>query len=216
MPATMVKLRVRTLILALSAALVVGLGISGLWRDPNPSRPKSPLSESVAHGRARTARGAVRAAILHVGLGQRIYDLPAGERRDALRRLAADGAADGYATEQLRHFAELDDIATRGRGPLTWQVGPLATRVDAFTKTRARVSIWRVGILSIEGLTAPLAEWTTVTYELVWQRHHWAIWSETQVPGPTPMGHPEETPSSPEQWRGALDGFDRFPSGEQL
>lgn len=200
----------------MGVSLLVGLGLTGLWHHPNSAPPGTGLHDTALQGRARTARGAVRAATLYVGLGQRIYDLAPSERPDALRRLAADGAADGYAAEQLRHFAELDAIAARGQGPLTWQVGPLATRVDAFTKSRARVSIWRVGVLSLDGLTAPLAEWTTVTYDLVWAHGRWAIWSESQVPGPTPMGHPEETPSSPQQWRAALEGFRRFPGGEAL
>lgn len=215
MPGT-VTLRVRTLIVVVGAALVVGLGITGLFHQSSPTSPDASPSVRASRGTARTRAGAVRAAIHVLGLGQQIYDLPPGERPDALRRLAAAGAADGFTAEQVRHFAELDDIATRGQGPLTWQVGPLATRVDAFTAHRARVSIWRVGVLSIAGLSAPVAQWSTVTYDLVWQRGRWAIWSEAQVPGPTPLGHPEETPSSPGQWRAALEGFRRFPSGEAL
>lgn len=92
----------------------------------------------------------------------------------------------------------------------------LATRLDAITRHRARVEIWRLGTLSIAGLSAPIGEFTTVAYELVWERGAWRIWSETQTPGPSPMAHPEATPSTPTQWRARLEGFVRYPSGEAL
>jgi hypothetical protein len=92
----------------------------------------------------------------------------------------------------------------------------LAWRLDAYTPDRSRVSVWRVGVLSVAGLTAPLAEWTTVVYELVWERGDWRIWSETQTPGPTPRGHPSESPSTPDQLRTALAGFTRYPGPDPL
>ena len=148
--------------------------------------------------------------------GQRIYDLPVDERAGALRALAAPSAADGYVAQQTRQLAELDGIAQRGQGPLTWDVAVLATRVDALTRHRARVEVWRLGVLSIAGLTAPLAEYTTVIYELVWEHGGWRIWSETQTPGPSPMPHPEATPSTPTQWQAALTGFRRYPGREPI
>jgi len=158
----------------------------------------------------------VRAAVTYVRAGQRIFDLPASERDAALAELAATSAVDGYVAQQQRYLTELDGIAARGRGPLTWHVAVLATRLDAFTAHRARVEVWRLGVLAIEGLTAPIAEYTTVSYELVWEHGAWRIWSETQTPGPSPMGHPEATPSSPQEWRARLEGFDRYPGHEPL
>ncbi len=102
-------------------------------------------------------------------------------------------------------------MAARGHGHVTWDVSVLATRLDAYTAPRSRVSIWRVGVLSVAGLTSPLAEWTTVTYELVWEQGDWKVWSETQTPGPTPMGHPEARLSNPDQMEAALAGFTRYP-----
>jgi len=67
---------------------------------------------------------------------------------------------------------------------------------------------------ALRARTAPLAEWTTDAYELVWERGDWRIWSETQTPGPTPLAHPSETPSTPEQLRTALAGFTRYPGSD--
>ncbi|MEX0664719.1 MAG: hypothetical protein WD598_08105 [Acidimicrobiia bacterium] len=212
-----ITLRVRTLVVSVLLAGLVGAGTRGLL-TASPVRRTRPEVGTAARLAAtqRDGRGAVRAATIYVRAGQRIFELPASERAGALRGFAASSAADGYVAAQTRQLAELDGIAQRGQGPLTWHVAVLATRIDAFTAHRARVEIWRLGVLSIEGLTAPIAEFTTVTYELVWEAGAWRIWSEAQVPGPSPMPHPEALPSTPKEWRTRLDGFDRYPGDEPV
>jgi len=214
-----ITLRLRILVLGALVAGLIGAGLRGLVLSPPPPS----TADAIAPGAlprhresAHDAAGAVDAATTFVRQGQRIYDLAPDQRGPALRALAARSAADGYVAEQTRQLAELDGIAARGQGPLTWDVTPLATRVDAVTGSRARVEVWRLGVLSIQGLTAPLAEYTTVTYELVWQDDEWRIWSETQTPGPSPMPHPEATPSTPAEWRAALTGFARYPGREPI
>ena len=76
--------------------------------------------------------------------------------------------------------------------------------------------MWRVGVLSVDGLTNPLSEWTTVIYELVWERADWRIWSETQTAGPTPTVHPADSPSAPEQLSTDLAGFTRYPGPDPV
>lgn len=208
-------------------ALVVGLIGAGARSLLAPGAPESMsaspststdarITPGASRESGRDATGAVRAAARSVRAGQRVFDLAPDARDAALRELAARAAADGYVAQQARQLAELDGIAERGQGPLTWHVGILATRVDAITRHRARIEIWRLGTLSIEGLTAPIAEFATVSYELVWERGAWRIWSETQTPGPSPMPHPEATPSSPTEWRTRLEGFVRYPGREPL
>lgn len=92
----------------------------------------------------------------------------------------------------------------------------LATRIDAYSPERARVSIWRVGVVSVSGLTSPIAEWTTVDDELVWERGDWKLWAETQTPGPTPATHPDERPATPNQLHALLAGFTRYPGPDPL
>jgi len=162
-------------------------------------------------GFARNRAGAVAAGSTYVRQGQRIVDLPVGDRPVALHAIASRAAADAYVAQASAQLAELDGVAARGHGHVTWVVSVLATRLDAYTSQRARVSIWRVGVLSVAGLTSPLAEWTTVAYELVWEQGDWKVWSETQTPGPTPMGHPDARFSNPGQMEAALAGFTRYP-----
>jgi hypothetical protein len=213
-----ITLRLRTLVLGALVAGLIGAGLRGLLLSPStPPTSDTPAAAPARRpGSAHSADGAVAAAATFVRAGQRIYDLPADDRPAALRALAAPSAADGYVAQQIRQLAELDGIAQRGQGPLTWDVAVLATRVDALTHRRARVEVWRLGVLSIGGLTAPLGEYTTVVYELLWEHDGWRIWSETQTPGPSPMPHPEATPSTPTQWQAALTGFRRYPGREPI
>jgi hypothetical protein len=164
----------------------------------------------------RSRAGATAAATRYVQLGQQLFDRSPTERRRLLQEMAARAAIDGFVASQARQLRELDAIEVRGQGRLTWHVAVLATRVDAYTPHRARVALWRVGILTVGGLVAPLSEWGTVTYELVWERGAWRVWSETDAPGPTPMGHPEAHPSTPRELRAELRGFRRYPEGGSL
>jgi hypothetical protein len=218
-PATL-RVRVRTAAATVLAAALLGAGARGLVTPARaapralgrPSTGPGPRVDGpIPSGFARSRAGAVAAATTDIRQGQRIFEMPPAARRAALRALASPAAASAYVAEQSEQLGELDGIAARGTGPLTWDVAVLATRLDAYTPNRALVTVWRVGILSITGLTAPLAEWTTDAYELVWQTGDWRIFSETQTPGPTPLGHPSEQPSTPEQLRLALAGFTRYP-----
>jgi hypothetical protein len=226
----------RRLTLSLRSAVIgglvlalVGAALHASLTHPTPASvtetrrvaPATSSGPTVEHdgllaGFAHTRSGALSAATTYVREGQRVFDLPPAGRAAALRSIAASAAADGFINDQAAQLAELDGAAQRGSGPLTWLVAVLATRVNAYSPEQASVSLWRVGILSVGGMTTPLAEWTTVDYELVWQADDWRIWSETQVPGPTPLGDPNQTLSSPTQWRNALAGFVRFPGTDPL
>jgi hypothetical protein len=214
-----VTVRPRTVVAACLIAALLGAGARGAAAGhptaPPPLRagsvgPRTQVNGLPA-GFARTPGGALAAATSYVRDAQRLFDLPADDRTIALRGIASRAATAAFVAQSQAELAEFDGIAARGQGNLTWDVAVLATRTDAYTSQRAQVSIWRVGILSIGGLTAPIAEWATVVYELVWERDDWRIWSETQTAGPTPAGHPDEPPSTPEQLQTALAGFTRYP-----
>jgi hypothetical protein len=215
-----VTVRPWVLAVALLVATLVGAGARGLVASPSTegSWARAAALATVhtdAYGIpdhfAHRRDGAVAAAASDLRQGQLLFDLVESARGPALEAMAASASAPAFVAEQAQALADLDAIAARGQGALTWDVTVVATRLDAYTAARAQVSLWRVGVLSIGGLTAPLAEWATVRVELVWERGDWRIWSETQMPGPTPMLHPAERPSTPEQLRVGLAGFDRYP-----
>jgi hypothetical protein len=216
-----VTVRPRVVAVALLVAMLVGAGTRGLLAGASTAPSSARVAaRSTTHTDvygipdhfAPNRDGAVAAATSDVRQGQLLFDLAASARAPALQAMAASASAAAFVAEQSQALTDLDAIAARGQGTLTWDVTVLATRLDAYTAARAVVSLWRVGVLSIRGLTAPLAEWATVRIEVVWERADWRIWSETQSPGPTPMLHPAETPSTPDQLRAALAGFDRYPA----
>lgn len=221
-----IALRSRTLVLAVGASALIGAGTRGLLASPPTPRPNPTIAQAtpgphsetagIPTGFARSQAGAIAAASTYVRQGQRIFNLPADARTAALLAVASRAASTAYLAQVSAQLAELDGIAARGHGHLIWDVSVLATRADAYTSQRARVSVWRVGVLSVGGLTSPLSEWTIVDYELVWERSDWRIWSETQTPGPTPMGHPDAHPSNPGQFDAALAGFTRYPGLDPL
>ncbi len=222
-----VTLRTRTLVLALAATAITGMGARGLIASPQTpprttvasaaktSGPRSTTS-GMPTGFARNEPGAIAAATSYVRQGQHLLDLPTADRTPALQVIASLDGANGYVAQVTAELAELDGIEARGQGHLTWDVSVLATRVDAYNAQRARISIWRVGVLSVTGLVAPLAEWTTVDDELVWERGDWKVWAETQTPGPTPAGQPDARPSTPTQLHSALAGYTRYPGLDPL
>ena len=222
-----ITLPARTLVVGALVLLLAGAALHASLAHPATVTQTKPAPRSTSAGPnverdgllagfTHNQAGALTAATTYVREGQRVFDLPPAGRTAALRSIAASAAADGFVADQAAQLAELDGAAQRGTGPLTWMVAVLATRMDAYTPERARVSLWRVGILSVDGMTSPLAEWTTVDYELVWEAGDWRIWSETQVPGPTPLGDPNQTLTSPSQWRAELNGYSRFPGADPL
>jgi hypothetical protein len=88
-------------------------------------------------------------------------------------------------------------------------VGVVATRIDAFARDRARVGLWRVAVLSRDGMTNPGEQWATVTYDLVWEDRDWKIWSESVVPGPAPSPADAQL-ATPQELDTSLAGFRPF------
>jgi hypothetical protein len=221
-----VTLRTRTLVLALAGTAITGIGARGLVSPPTPPRTTVATAATTPGPRSTTAGmptgfahnkpGAIAAATSYVRQGQHLFDLPTADRIPAVHAIASLDGANGYVAHVSAELAELDGIAARGQGHLTWDVSVLATRVGAYNAQRARISIWRVGVLSVTGLVAPLAEWTTVDDELVWERGDWKVWAETQTPGPTPAGHPDARPSTPTELQAALAGYTRYPGLDPL
>ncbi|MGH9015251.1 MAG: hypothetical protein ACRDZ1_15145 [Acidimicrobiia bacterium] len=174
-----------------------------------PRRVEAP---GVPIGFARNESGAVAAAVAYVNLGDLIVSLAPEEAASVLRRVASD-SADGFVEAQLASFEQLQQALARGAGTARLRVGVLATRVEAFSRERARVSLWRVSVLSRDGMTNPGEQWATTTYELVWEDGDWRIWSETLTPGPTPVPTGGRA-VAPDEFEAQLGGFVDYPGGD--
>lgn len=94
-----------------------------------------------------------------------------------------------------------------GSGPVVFRQAVVVSRVEAWSPERARVSVWHVGVLARDGVAPPQAGWATSSYELVWERGDWKVWSATVVPGPAPILNDSTAPATARELITALTGF---------
>ena len=211
------------LVAASAVAFVLGMAVRGYVSDDPPAKsgggPEEQLTstaptpgpreyvDGIPSGFARTSDGARAAAVHFVLTGQTLIGMVPTRVPDAIRSMAASGAADAQVTEAQEQLRHLRDRLAGGSAPIRYVQSILASRVDAFAPDRARVSVWSVGVLSRTGVAQPQSGWTTSTFELVWEREDWRIWDNTIAPGPTPALNASALPSSAEQLDQALVGF---------
>lgn len=214
----------RALVAVVVGALVVGMAAKTLvFRDPasggsrpRPSAPDRSVGPrgvdevGVPYGFSRTRAGALAAAVHFVGLGQVVLDAPPDMAEQTLRSMAASGTEDAFVETQLAGFEGLREALTRGEGVTRLRAGVVATQVEGYSPERVRVALWRVLVLSREGMTSPGEQWGIVTYELVWEDGDWRVWSEDVAAGPSPAAT-ETRPDAPAAFESTLTGFDPYP-----
>ena len=171
-----------------------------------PARVEAP---GVPMGFAHDRDGALAASVAYVQLGHVLLSIDTDSASNVLRRVSSRAAASTFADSELASFAQLRDALARGTGPASLRVGVVATRIDAYASDRARVSLWRVAVLSRDGMTNPGEQWATVTYDLVWENRDWKIWSETVVAGPSPSPTGDQI-ATPQELDASLAGFRLF------
>jgi len=146
--------------------------------------------------------------------GRTLLELAPTRVPDAIRAMAAGGSADTQVADAQDRIGKLRERLDEGTGPIRYLQAVLASRVDAFTPDRARVSVWSVGVLSRVGIAQPQAGWTTSTYELVWEGDDWRVWDTTITVGPAPGLNESALPSTAEQLDEELAGFDPWAGGQ--
>jgi hypothetical protein len=212
----------RGLVLGAAALFLVGLATKTLLfptdrdvvRTPGPiasagAGPSRVEAPGVPVGFARTRTGALAAAVSYVQLGNVILTADSDSAATVLRQVSSREAGSTFVDSELAAFTQLRSALARGSGPSSLRVGVVATRVDAFAPNRARVALWRVAVLSRDGMTNPGEQWATVTYDLVWEARDWKIWSESVVPGPAPSPTDAQL-ATPQELDTSLAGFRPF------
>lgn len=176
---------------------------TGASQSPGPEGSRA----GIPFGFARSEAGARAAAVSYVLTGQSLIDMPPTRVADAVRMMAAVPSADRQVDDANQELGQLRDVLADGSGPIRYLQSVFATRIDAFSPNRARVSVWSVGVLSRSGAAQPQAGWTTSTFELVWERGDWKVWSENIAAGPTPSLNAGAAPASSRELDRALSGF---------
>lgn len=216
----------RRLAVAGTAALVflAGMAARGALGDRDARQPQAqttaadpaPAGTGASHeidgapaGFARSRNGARAAAIAYTAtLSQRLLYLEPAAADAAVRAIAADASADTITAEVLAGLHAVREPLAAGSGATWWVVEPLATKVEAYTTDRARVSVWIVRVLSRQGVVVPQSSWVTETVELVWEGGDWRLWSDESTPGPTPVLDGSDLPASAAELEAELTGFE--------
>ncbi len=172
-------------------------------RRPGPSAYR----DGIPTGFERTKDGARAAAVAYVLTGRTLINLAPTLVDNAVRSMSAKASADGQVASATQQLMQLRKVLAAGTGPTRYLQAVLATRTDAVTQERARVSVWNVGVLSRDGVAAPQAGWTTSVFELVWEHDDWKIWSEAITPGPAPALNAGVAPATSQQLESALNEF---------
>jgi len=163
--------------------------------------------DGIPVGFARTESGARAAATGYVVTGQAMVDLAPTRLPEAIDLFAASDTAAEQVADTSVQIAALRDRLAAGRGPIRYVQAVMASRVDAYTTARARVSVWSVGVLWRQGAADPQAGWTTSTFDLVWESSTWKVWAETVTAGPTPAPNAGPTPVTAAELDEALAGY---------
>jgi len=227
-PEARVTVRPASMVAALVLAALLGAGVQaalpdhrgpavapqGAQREVRPAGSGPMRVEAgMPAGFARTQEGAMAAAASFVTTGQALLDMDAFAAEQAVRQMAASGAADGQVRDTAARLAAARSALAAGSGPIVFRQASIAARVDVWSPERTRVAVWNVGVLSRAGVAPPQAGWAISVFELVWERGDWKVWSETIVPGPAPIPDASAAPATSEQLASALIGFVDLRSG---
>lgn len=176
---------------------------------PGPAR----VEAGMPAGFTRTEAGAVAAAASFITTGQALLDMDSLAAERAIRGMAATGTADTQVRAAQERLVAVRSALAAGSGPIVFRQASIASRVLAWSPERAQVAIWNVGVLSRAGVAPPQAGWAVSTFELVWERDDWKIWSETIAPGPAPVLDASAAPADSQGFAARLDGFVDLGSG---
>ncbi len=205
----------------LAAAFALGLAAGGLWRQPSPPRVRAsqPAPDTGSSGSGRPAgtasenerseAGARAAAIAFATAPQDWLYLADEEIDRSVRAVATPAAGPSLSRETVSELRTARDALRKSPGRVWWLVRPLASRVERFEATSARVAVWIVTVLSAADVALPQAEWLRVAVDLVWLDSTWRVQAVAETPGPTPMTGTKDRPWQPEPLDGALAGFER-------
>jgi hypothetical protein len=193
--------------LAFRAAAGGGVGLDPATQ-PVPAAPPGAASSSgrgvrgdlVASGFSADPSGAAEAAISYLSTLERLVHTGADDRASALRRMSASDAG-RVVQNALDGLATLDALTTEARriqpdARLVLREAPVAYDVSTTGAGRARVRLWTVAVVLIEGRTEPREAWCTNTVDLVWEDGDWRVAAWGRRPGPVPTAHADPTPSA--------------------
>lgn len=202
------------------ALLVLGLVAGTLSRSSARERrppateldPPGLAREQAAahtHGQGGTEAGARATAIALATASQDWLYMDDEQIDRAVRAIATPSAGPTLSRQTVAELRTAREALAKSPGRVWWLVRPLASRVERFDASAARVVVWTVTVLSAAEVALPQAEWVRVTVDLAWVDDEWRLEAVHDVPGPTPMTGPKDRSWQAEPFDDALAGFER-------
>lgn len=141
--------------------------------------PTEPLTE-------RSSRGAIRAAVHMLEMGETALTLSADEAAQLQASIAASASRERLQYETAGRVQTFHDDLGDGSDVALHvaAVSAHATEVDAGGE-RASVRLWYVGVFTRSG-QVPMSFWRTITYDLIWEAGSWRELASESAAGPTP------------------------------
>lgn len=215
----------KTIVALVASALVAGMALGSLVaNDPDtptgaaatnadavdPGPGPWQIDGGIPTGFSQDEAGAVAAAASYTTTGQALIDMAPTQLPDAVRHYAASKTALEQITKLTTDMASLRQTLADGRGRTRYMKAVVATRLNDFTEVRANVQVWTVGVLWRQGAADPQADWTTSTFELVWEDETWKVETEEITSGPAPAPNGGTPPVDAVELDRLLDGFDAW------
>lgn len=212
----------RAVIVAIAVALLaLGLAATGTLsrssardREPSATEADAPglgRDEAAAHthGPDGTEAGARATAIALAAASQDWLYMDDEQIDRSVRAVATAWAGPALSRQTVAELRTAREALAKSPGRVWWLVRPLASRVERFDASAARVVVWTVTVLSAAEVALPQAEWVRVIVDLAWVDDEWRLEAVHDVAGPTPMTGPKDRPWQAEPFDDALGGFER-------
>ena len=125
----------------------------------------------------------------------------------AVAQVAAPAVVDALAAQVVDETRPAREQLAASTGTGSW-VDPLAWRVETYSDHEARVAVWVMTTLAGRDLSAPQAEWMTVTVDLAWVEGDWRVAGLANRRGPSPVTSPRDDPWATGRFLAGLEGFE--------
>jgi hypothetical protein len=177
-----------------------------------PAQPPGPGPRSsvngVGMGFERSEAGAVAATVSYAGAAQSWLYLSDEDVAASAEAVIAPHARDRLVGQLVDDVRLLREEIRDASGTVWYVVSPLATKVDAYSSSRAVVRVWLVRVLSADGVAVPQSGWQTLTFELEWGGD-WLVTAVSEADGPTPQLEAGDRPWAASLLDETLAGFVR-------
>ena len=212
-------MRGRALAGAAATVALLLLAVALTTRAGSAPRRVTPAADGARPQRAaefadgdRNEDGARAAAVSMATASQDWLYLGDADIEAAVRARATAQAGPALAAETVAELGQARRALGASSGRVWWLVRPLATHVEHYDPSRARVVVWTVTVLSATGVAIPQADWVRVAVDLLWDEGAWRCEAVTDTPGPTPATGAKDRPWQAPAFDEALDGFERVGS----